>query len=59
MIRIIDLLKCKDQEVFVPAMRTIGNVLTSNLNEDILSYYLSMGLLKNLGELFNSANTTV
>ena len=40
-------------------MRTVGNVLTSNVNEEILDYYLGIGLLNNLGELFTSANTTV
>ena len=45
--------------MFVPAMRTVGNVLTSNVHEDVLDYYLGAGLLKNLAELFTSANTTI
>ena len=59
MVKVIDMLGEKEQEVFIPAMRAVGNVLTSNVNEEVLSYYIGVGLLKNLSELFNSANTSI
>ena len=59
MIRVIDLLKDKDIDVFVPAMRVIGNVLSAHGDDNLISMYIGVGLISNIQELFTSPNTTV
>lgn len=59
MLRVIDLLRDKALEVFIPAMRIVGNVLTSNNSDELITYYIGVGLLNNLNEISTQANTNI
>ena len=59
MVKVIDMLKDKIYEVFVPAIRVIGNVLSSHDHNDMISRYIGLGLLDNLNEISQSASTGI
>lgn len=43
-LQVLELLKDKDIDIYIPAMRVFGTILTSN-DDTQISYYLDYGLL--------------
>ena len=59
MIRVLELLKDKHCEVFIPAMRIVGNVLTATNSDDLVNYYLGLGLLNSLHNISTVGHTNI